>query len=203
MEKRTRDRRASPFHMLIESSISPSGTIVGEGNTIAHENSSHSEEDIGLSKTEVKKRMLALQALGEAIVKLSPGQLATIPLDEKLKEAVDAARRIKSHEGRRRQMQYIGKLMRNSDTETIKNAYQELLDGRTEKTRGFHALEQLRDQMIEQGPNAVETVMEKYPQADRQRLRQLIMNSRKEKELDKPPASSRKLFRYIRELDES
>ena len=146
--------------------------------------------------------MLALQALGEAIVKLSPGQLEAIPLQGQLKEAIYAARNTKSHEGRRRQLQYVGKLMRSSDTDAIKKAYQELLDGRNESARSFHALEALRDQMIEQGPNSIEDFIEKNPLADRQHLRQLIMAARKEKELNKPPANSRKLFRYLREFDE-
>ncbi len=146
--------------------------------------------------------MLALQVLGEALVKLSPGQLTTIPLEEKLREAIEVAQQIKSHEGRRRQMQYIGKLMRDNDPSAIKKAYQELLDGRNESTRGFHALEQIRDQMIEQGPNAIGNYMENNPQADRRRLSQLIRASCKEKALNKPPSSSRKLFRYLREVDE-
>ncbi len=146
--------------------------------------------------------MLALQVLGEALVKLSAGQLATIPLDEKLKDAIETAQRIKSREGRRRQMQYIGKLMRDSDPGAINKAYQELLDGRDESTRFFHALEQIRDQMIEQGPNAIGNYMENHPQADRRRLSQLIRAACKEKALNKPPSSSRKLFRYLREVDE-
>ncbi len=146
--------------------------------------------------------MLALQALGEALVKLSPGQLTTIPLDGKLGEAIETAQRIKSREGRRRQMQFIGKLMRDNDTTAIKKAYQELLDGRNENTKRFHALEQIRDQMIEQGPNAIGNYMENNPQADRRRLSQLIRAACKEKALNKPPSSGRKLFRYLREVDE-
>lgn len=156
-----------------------------------------------LSKTAVKKQMLELQQLGEALVKLSKGELATIPIaDETLKEAIDTARRIHHREGLRRQMQYIGKLMRKIDTTQIEQAYQALLDGRKEKTRQFHLLEQWRDQLIESGPQAAEQVMTKHPHADRQHLRQLISRALKEKELNKPPASARKLFRYLKELEE-
>ncbi len=159
------------------------------------------EDDGYISRTEQKREMLALQKLGEAIVKLSPGQLATIPLeDETLADAIRTARRIKHHEGLRRQMQYIGKLMRKIDTSAIETAFQSLQDGRKREAQQFHKLEQWRDSLIEVGPNSIEEVIAKYPQADRQHLRQLIMQAGKELKNNKPPAASRKLFRYLREL---
>ncbi|WP_101757614.1 ribosome biogenesis factor YjgA [Oceanicoccus sp. KOV_DT_Chl] len=159
------------------------------------------EEIIYVSRTEMKNDMLKLQELGENIVKLSNGQLATIPLDDPiLAEAIHTARRIKHKEGLRRQMQYIGKLMRKTDTEAMSAAYQKLLDGRKEDAKAFHQLEQWRDQLIENGPNAVEEVMAKFPQAERQHLRQLVIQANKEKTNNKPPAAARKLFRYLREL---
>ncbi len=161
------------------------------------------EEENWKSKTAVKKEMLALQELGEALVKLSEGELATIPIDDDmLAEAIATARRIKHREGLRRQMQYIGKLMRKSDTEHIEKAYQKLINGRKEQARKFHELEQWRDALIEKGANAIQEVIERYPNADRQHLRQLIAQANKEKANNKPPASSRKLFRYLRELEE-
>lgn len=160
------------------------------------------DEDTGPSKSELKREMLALQKLGEKIVKLSNGDLATIPLDHKLADAVQIARRIKSHEGLRRQMQYIGKLMRTTDIELIEQAIQKLEDGRKQIAEQFHQLENWRDELIELGPNSIELVIEKFPHADRQHLRQLIMQANKEKKLNKPPAASRKLFRYLRELEE-
>lgn len=161
------------------------------------------EEIIYVSKSELKRDMLALQELGQAIVKLSQGQFDTIPIeDETLAEAIHTARRIKHREGLRRQMQYIGKLMRKTDVSAIETAYQKLQEGRKDQARKFHQLEQLRDQLIEEGPKSIEAVLEKHPEADRQHLRQLIMQSNKEKKLNKPPASARKLFRYLKELAE-
>jgi len=155
------------------------------------------------SKTEIKREMTELQQLGEAIVKLSKGQFQTIPLeDERLAEAIHTARRIKSREGLRRQLQYIGKILRAIDVEPIRQAHQKLLDGRKEKTRAFHELEQLRDRLIAGGPNQLDEVFEKYPTADRQHLRHLIMQANKEQKANKPPAASRKLFKYLRELSE-
>ncbi len=159
------------------------------------------EEIIYVSRSEMKRDMLELQALGEAIVKLSKGQLETIPLeDETLAEAIHTARRIKHREGLRRQMQYIGKLMRKIDTDDIRAAYQKLQDGRKEDARQFHELEKWRDRLIESGHKSIEEVMTKYPDADRQHLRQLVMQANKELKNKKPPAASRKLFKYLREL---
>ena len=159
------------------------------------------EEIIAPSKSELKREMLALQKLGGVIVKLSNGDLATIPLDPALSEAVQVARRIKSNEGLRRQMQYIGKLMRSTDIDAIERAMESLENGRKQAADKFHELEKWRDKLLEQGPNGSEHVVERFPDADRQYVRQLIMQANKEMKLNKPPAASRKLFRYLRELD--
>lgn len=157
----------------------------------------------GPSKSERKREMAALQELGEAIVKLSDGELATIPLEGELVAAVAVARRItNSHEGLRRQLQFIGKLMRQGDITAIQAAYQELQTGRQALNQRFHQLEQLRDRLIDAGPNALTEVLEEYPHTDRQHLRQLIAAATKEREQEKPPAAARKLFRYLRELAE-
>lgn len=168
-------------------------------NTAINENDENPEP---ISKTALKKEMLALQNLGAAIVKLSKGELETIPIaDETLAEAIHVARKIKHREGLRRQMQYIGKLMRKIDLKEIEEAYQQLQEGRKKQTREFHQLEQWRDELIEKGHSAVEDIMSKYPEADRQHLRQLISQANKERELNKPPSCARKLFKYLRELE--
>ncbi|MFT5691910.1 MAG: ribosome-associated protein [Oceanicoccus sp.] len=162
------------------------------------------EEEVEISKTAIKKEMLELQNLGEALVKLSKGELAAIPIsDETLAEAIQIARKIKHREGLRRQMQYIGKLMRKTDLSEINSAYEQLQDGRKKETKAFHQLEEWRDQLVEKGAPAVEDVMLKFPDADRQHLRQLISRAAKERDLKKPPACARKLFRYLRELSEA
>lgn len=159
------------------------------------------EEIIYVSRSEMKRDMLELQALGEAIVKLSKGQLDTIPIeDETLADAIQTARRIKHREGLRRQMQYIGKLMRKVDTEAMAAAYKKLQEGRKEEAREFQELEKWRDHLIESGHKSIEEVMTRFPEADRQHLRQLVMQANKELKNKKPPAASRKLFRYLREL---
>jgi ribosome-associated protein len=154
------------------------------------------------SKSELKREMTALQELGEAIVKLSDGEFSTIPLEGELLGAITVARRLKSGEGLRRQLQYIGKLMRLVDSAAIAAAYEELQNGRQQRNQQFHALEQLRDEIIATGLPAMEKVLADYPNTDRQHLRQLITAAVKERELQKPPAAARKLFRYLRELAE-
>lgn len=155
------------------------------------------------SKSARKREMLALQELGEAIVKLSDGELALIPLEGELAAAVAIARRINnSNEGLRRQLQFIGKLMRQSDISAIEAAYRELQNGRQLLNQQFHQLEQLRDKLLADGLDAMDEVLERYPQADRQHLRQLINAAIKERAAAQPPAAARKLFRYLRELAE-
>lgn len=155
------------------------------------------------SKTVIKKEMLELQELGKELIDLSDAEFAKIPIqDEALLEALATAKRIKSREGLRRQMQYIGKLMRLIDASPIREALAQRERGHQELARQFHLLEELRDRLVDKGVQAVEEVMERHPQADRQHLRQLILRANKESSLNKPPAAKRKLFKYLRSLQE-
>jgi ribosome-associated protein len=160
------------------------------------------ELDARPSKSERKREMQALQELGENIVGLSAGEFASIPLEGLLLEAITLARRLPNREGLRRQLQYIGKLMRESDVEAIATAYDELLNGRQLLNQKFHQLEQMRDRLLAEGLDAIAVVLDEYPLADRQHLRQLIAAAVKEREQNKPPAAARKLFKYLRELAE-
>lgn len=156
-----------------------------------------------LSKTEKKKMMHALQQLGEQLVALSDADLAKVPIDDAtLDDAIHTARRIKSREGKRRQMQYIGKLMRNIDTAAIEDALIAIEQGQKALARQFHELEALRDEVAAKGHDGVELVLQRFPDADRQRLRQLLMQIGKDAAANKPPAAKRKLFKYLRELQE-
>ncbi|WP_372864787.1 ribosome biogenesis factor YjgA [Spongiibacter sp.] len=155
------------------------------------------------SKTALKREMEALQKLGSKLVGLSSADLARIPIeDPDLREAIATARRIKSREGLRRQMQYIGKLMRLIDASAIEAALHEQEQGQKALARRFHELEDLRDQLLEKGPASTDEALKRFPNADRQRLRQLLMQANREKTANKPPAAARKLFRYLRELQQ-
>ncbi|MEM1153614.1 MAG: ribosome biogenesis factor YjgA [Pseudomonadota bacterium] len=153
------------------------------------------------SRSAKKREALALQGLGEQLVELSAKQLSKVPIeDERLRETIYQARSIKSHSAKRRHLQLIGKLMRDIDAEPIRLALDHMYEQRREQTDAFHSYEKLRDDVLAAGPDGVEMIMRRWPQADRQQLRQLLRQHAKESAADKPPAASRKLFRLIREL---
>jgi len=153
------------------------------------------------SKSARKRQMLHLQALGESLLALSEQQLARIPIDnEQLLAALRECRKIHSNSARKRQLQFIGKLMRAVDPAPIERALQTLHDAKREDTLAFHELENLREAVFAAGPNGIELVTARFPDADRQLLRQLILQHQREDKRGQPPAASRKLFRYLREL---
>jgi ribosome-associated protein len=154
------------------------------------------------SKSERKRQMLALQKLGEQLLCYSPAEWDNMALPEPLTEALLLANRIKSREGRRRQLQYIGKLMRSVDAEAISQQLRQRQQGDQQKIRQFHSLERLRDQLINDGPPAVERTLERFPQAQRSRLKQLVRTAIKEQQRQQPAKAARKLFHYLRELAE-
>lgn len=163
----------------------------------------HADDQELPSKSAVKRRMLALQALGESLLELNDKQLSRIPVeDEQLLQALREARQIRSNSARRRHLQFIGKLMRNIDPQPIERALQAMHQARREDNDAFHQLEQLREELLAAGPVGVERIMTRWPQADRQQLRQLILQHGRERQRNKPSAASRKLFRYLRELQE-
>ncbi|MDU1620313.1 MAG: ribosome biogenesis factor YjgA [Escherichia coli] len=106
-------------------------------------------------------------------------------------------------EGRRRQLQLIGKMLRQRDVEPIRQALDKLKNRHNQQVVLFHKLENLRDRLIEQGDDAIAEVLNLWPDADRQQLRTLIRNAKKEKEGNKPPKSARQIFQYLRELAEN
>lgn len=157
------------------------------------------DDDSAPSKTQRKKAMLALQNLGEDLVALSPEQLAKFDLPETLLEAVKAARRITQHEARRRQGQYIGKLMRDIDPEGIRAQLDRIKGTSAAATAHLHRLERWREQLIDDDA-AVESFAAEYPGCDVQQLRQLIRNARRERDEHKPPKAFRQLYQLLKEI---
>lgn len=153
------------------------------------------------SKSARKRDMTARQALGERLCELTPAQLEAIPITEPaLHEAIIQARRITARGGRRRHLQYIGKLMRSIDPAPLEAALAQLHQQRAAATEAQHETEALRDQLLARGDAALPEVLARFPQADRQHLRQLLRQAAREGAEGKPPAAARKLFRYLREL---
>ena len=157
------------------------------------------EPDEPTSKTRKKKDMLALQDLGVKLVELNEQQLETMRLPESLLDAVLEARRLTKHEARRRQMQYIGRLMRDIDAAPIRDRLDTWLGQGREHTAQLHALERWRDELLAGDP-ALARFLGQYPSADSQQLRSLIRNARREQAAALPPKSYRELFRVLREM---
>lgn len=120
------------------------------------------DEIIWVSKSEIKRDAEALKALGAELVDLGKNALDRIPLDEDLRAAIELAQRIKK-EGRRRQLQLIGKLLRQRDPEPIQTALDKLKNRHNQQVALFHKLEQLRDRLISDGDEAISEVLNLYP----------------------------------------
>lgn len=156
------------------------------------------------SKTQLKRQAEALQALGERLMALPEPDLAQLPLPEVLLAAVRVGRGLQNERGAlRRQRLYIGKLLREVDTSELERAIAKLDDKDAENRAHFHALEQWRDRMVADGMPALEAFFDQYPQADRQRLRQLVLAARAEAKAGKPPQRQRELFRELRHVVDS
>ena len=151
-----------------------------------------------LSKTKKKEQSHALQKLGAALVDLSKERLASMALPEALREAIREAQRITAHEGRRRQMQYIGKLMRDVDPAPIQERFDAWNGQSRAEVARQHGMERLRERLIADDA-ALTEFARKHPGVDLQALRNLIRNARKEAAEGRPPKSSREIFKIIRD----
>ncbi len=157
--------------------------------------------DIGAarpSKTQRKKTMLDLQAMGEELVSLSREQLAKFALPEILLDAVLQAKRITKHEARRRQGQYIGRLMRDAGAAEIRAHLDRIRGKSLALTAYHHRLERWRELLIED-ESALESFATEYPGCDIRHVRQLVRNARKERDESKPPRAFRQLFQLLKE----
>jgi ribosome-associated protein len=148
------------------------------------------------SKTQLKKQMHDLQALGAELVELNEQQLASVELPERLLDAVRDARRMTKFEARRRQLQYIGKLMRDIDPEPIRSRLDAWKSVSRAHTARLHLLERWRTRLIEE-PEALTAFTREYPRADTARLRLLVRNTHHERETGQPPKSYRALFQLL------
>lgn len=152
------------------------------------------------SKTQRKREMQRLQALGESLIDLPDSELTAIPVPDVLLEAVRAARRMQKRGALHRQKQYIGRVMREIDAEPIS----EYMAGRDDRARlaaaRFHDVEGWRDRLIAAGDEALEALLARYPGADRQHLRRLMRDAAREREHEAAPRAARELFRYLNSL---
>ena len=157
-------------------------------------------EQATLSRTQRKKADHARKALGETLVTLGPDQMAGIDLPAELYEAIELARKTPSRSARRRQMQYIGTLLRRLDVAPIKKALDNIQRGDLQKAQAFKRVEAWRDMLRAGNDDIIEEILAACPAADRQQLRQLTRNARREVGKGAETAASRKLFKYLRKV---
>jgi ribosome-associated protein len=157
------------------------------------------EDEEPLGKSERKRRSEDLQKLGEQLITLPATELDNLPLDEKLRDAVDAARGMNKRGALLRQRQYIGRLMRDVDAEPIRQALalRQVTDRR--HVRLEHEVESWRERLLDDEPEAWSELATLLEAADLRNLRSLARQARAERSAARPPAASRQLFRRLRD----
>ncbi|EJM95420.1 ribosome biogenesis factor YjgA [Herbaspirillum sp. YR522] len=154
------------------------------------------------SKSQLKRESDELQKLGEALVAEPRDRVKRVPMPEDVRDAILECQNIKAHEGRRRQMQYVGKKMRTLDPEEIA-IIQKTIDSwrgaSKSETAAMHALERKREKLLADD-DALTALRSQYPELDLQHMRTLIRNARKEQAENKPPKAYREIFQILKQL---
>jgi len=157
------------------------------------------EEEL-LSKSEIKREMHRLQDFGLVIVKMSKHQRSRLPLTEELKQAMVVADKITNkHEALRRHIRHIAKILAETDLEPIKHAMEVMANKHQQESVKFEKLEQMRDDLIAQGNDVIEALLAQFDTMERQKLRQLVRNAKKEHSAEKVGKHCRDLFTYLKE----
>jgi ribosome-associated protein len=155
------------------------------------------------SKSEMKRQSDALQKMGETLVEAPRDRVKRVPMPEAVLEAILACQQITNHEGRRRQMQFVGKKMRTLDEAEVAEI-QKAIDGwkgaSKAETNAMHALERRRDKLLTDD-KALTTLLAENPELDVQHLRTLIRNARKEQAENKPPKAYREIFQILKQIE--
>ncbi|KKO48104.1 hypothetical protein VT06_13435 [Arsukibacterium sp. MJ3] len=158
------------------------------------------EQPDHISKSQIKRDMLALQALGDELVALSPSARTQVPLDEELLDALKLADKLaRKREALRRHLQFIGRLMRTRDIEQIEHALAVMRNTKQAADKQFHKVEKWREKLLN-NDDALTDFIAAYPQVEVQQLRLLIRQTKKELEKQQPPKAFRELFQLIRPL---
>jgi ribosome-associated protein len=155
--------------------------------------------DEGPSRSQRKRDAAELKALGDELVALPLAELDALPLEEKLRDAIDLARRITAHGGAARQRQLIGKILRKTDVEALRAVIAARALDRRLAAREFHRVEEWRDRLLAEGEPALAALIAAAPALDAAELRRLVAAARAEAAARRPPAASRALFRWLRE----
>jgi ribosome-associated protein len=161
-------------------------------------------EFLGPSRSAQRREALDVLELARQLVELDAGRLAKLPLGEHLLPHVAQARRISSHIARKREIAFLAKQLRREDDDAL-DALRDALDVGGEAARldtaRLHRAEQWRERLLgEEGAAALSALMDEFPGADSQRLRQLVRNALAERKAGKPPRAFRELYREVRAL---
>ncbi len=173
---------------------------MSRGTLIDPSKSEHDAFDYGdrPSKSQKKRDSTAAQELGEEVAALPRDKIESLGLPEKLQEALIEAARITAHEGRRRHMQLIGKLMRNIDPVPIRAALEKFAGSSKQEVADMHLAERWRERLLKE-PDALALFANEYRDIDLQQLRTMIRNAQKEQAQNKPPRDFRKIYQFVRE----
>ncbi len=167
-----------------------------------HDYDADDAEDLGPSKSELKRQSDALQSIGEQLMALDDTHWQQLSISDNLRRALEESRRVKGHEALRRHRQFIGKLMRNEDIEPLRDYLDKLASHRELNTRAFHALETLRENLLKGGQEAMGAVLSQFPHCDSQKLRQLVRDAKQATDPAHAHKASKLLFRFLRDLAE-
>lgn len=162
----------------------------------AIDDTEHTSEN--LSKSQIKRECDALQKLGEELVALKTQELEQMQMPAKLADAVHTARKMHARSGLKRQKQYIGKIMREIDSNTIRRQLHQIRHRHDINNAAFKKTENWRDKLIHGDNTAITDILNAFSELDRQHLNQLVRQAKKEAAEEKPPAAARKLFKYLR-----
>jgi ribosome-associated protein len=158
------------------------------------------DEDLSPSRSQRRREAWDVLELAERLVALTPSQLKKVPLDEKVLDAVELAKRITSHIAHKRQVHFLAKLMRKQidDLEPIRLAVDKPLEVRRKETAELHQIERWRERLIEGGDEVLAELMASFPSVDRHRLRQLIRQAQIERRENRAPSAQRSIFQVIK-----
>jgi len=184
---------------LQPSSSAKSGGNIRKGRGLRNQSAQTDEEELPPSKTKIKQQMHDLRDLGEELTELSKDQLAQLDIPDNLRSAINELKGINKFGAQRRQIQYIGKLMRDIDPAPILAKLAGWKGYSQQHTAHMHLLERWRERLLESDA-ALTELLAAYPKIDVQHLRSLIRNAHKESANTKPPKSFREIFQVLRDI---
>ena len=160
-------------------------------------------DEVWVSKSQRKRDCHALQKISDRLLQLKPEQLALIDLPAELEDAIRDALHIRSNSALKRQRQYLGKIMRSCDSDSIEQQLNRVIHKNDTNTAHFRKIEKWRDRLINNDNEVLGEIIRELPDLDRHHIHNLVRQAAKEASANKPPAASRKLFKYLREMTEA